>query len=103
MPARRRGPLVSVHQASASPLAEGGGGGGGVWRVKGWALASEGTSICVLVLIWKEVRSRTGPEVGVGEGESALGTISVLPPGPAGLPGPASHFCIMGCGSYAAS
>lgn len=103
MPARRRGPLVSVHQASASLLAEGGGGGGGVWRVKGWALASEGTSICVLVLIWKEVRSRTGPEVGVGEGESALGTISVLPPGPAGLPGPASHFCIMGYGSYAAS
>lgn len=72
-------------------------------RVKGWAFASEGTSICVFVLIWKEVRSRTGPEVGVGEVEPALGSISALPSGPAGLPGPASHFCIMGYGSYAAS
>lgn len=95
--------MVSVHQASAFLLAEGEGGGGGVQRVKGWALVSEGTSICMLVLIWKEVRSRTGPEVGVGEGEPTLGTISVLPSGPAGLPGPASHFCIMGYESYATS
>lgn len=47
---------------SLQPLffAQGRGGGGGVLGVKGWAFASEGTSICVFVLIWKEVRSWSG-------------------------------------------